>query len=235
MEEPTPELSVIIPVLNEARTLRTIVDRVLAVDLDMELIIVDDGSTDETPTILESLKSDSIRVFVHPENRGKGAAIRTAIPHIRGRYTVIQDGDLEYDPQDFTRLLNEIKTRNRRVVYGSRILSNARMSYLRYHLGGRAITLATNLLFGSRLTDEPTCYKLFESELLKSLHLQCTGFEFCPEVTGLILKMKIPIIEIPIKYEPRSIGEGKKIRWQDGIIALWVLLKTRFLRSVNTD
>ncbi len=233
MKDPTPELSVIIPVLNEGKTLRTIVDRVLAVDLDMELIIIDDGSTDETPAILESLKSDTIQVFAHPENRGKGAAIRTAIPHIRGRYAIIQDGDLEYDPQDFIRLVNEIKTRECRVVYGSRILSNSKMSYLRYWIGGRGVTFFTNLLYGSKLTDEPTCYKLFDSALLKSLDLHCTGFEFCPEVTGLILKMKIPIPEIPIKYEPRSIDEGKKIRWQDGVIALWVLFKIRFLKSVK--
>lgn len=235
MTDRTPELSVIIPVLNEGKTLRTIVDRVLAVDLDMELLLIDDGSTDGTPKILESIQSDTIRIFTHDHNKGKGAAIRTAVPHIRGTYAVIQDGDLEYDPQDFIRLMDEIKKKNGRVIYGSRILSNSKMSYLRYWIGGRGVTFATNLLYGSKLTDEPTCYKLFESKLLQSLDLQSTGFEFCPEVTGLVLKMKIPIIEIPIKYEPRSIQEGKKIRWQDGVIALWVLFKIRFFKSVKAN
>jgi len=224
-----PELTVIIPILNEEKTIQDIVNRVLAVDLDLDIIIVDDGSDDETPKILKFLESDKIRVLTHSSNQGKGAAIRTATPHIQGNYAIIQDGDLEYDPQDFIPLMDAIKNQNARVVYGSRILSNSRMSYLRYWLGGRGVTWFTNLIFRSRLTDEPTCYKLFESDLLKSLDLKCTGFEFCPEVTGKILKQGIPILEVPIKYSPRSIEDGKKIRWQDGVIALWVLFKIRFL------
>jgi len=224
-----PELTVIIPILNEEKTIQDIVNRVLAVDLDLDIIIVDDGSDDETPKILKFLESDKIRVLTHSSNQGKGAAIRTATPHIQGNYAIIQDGDLEYDPQDFIPLMDAIKNQKARVVYGSRILSNSRMSYLRYWLGGRGVTWFTNLIFRSRLTDEPTCYKLFESDLLKSLDLKCTGFEFCPEVTGKILKQGIPILEVPIKYSPRSIEDGKKIRWQDGVIALWVLFKIRFL------
>ncbi len=231
MNEPKPLLTVIIPILNEAETILTIVDRVQRVPIDLEMIIVDDGSTDQTPAILRTIASPLITILTHSVNQGKGAAIRTAIPHIRGKYAVIQDGDLEYDPQDFVKMIQEMQSRDLPVLYGSRILSNSRMSYLRYWIGGRGVTLFANLLYGSRLTDEPTCYKMFDSDLLKTLPLQCMGFEFCPEVTGYILRRGIPIAEIPIKYQPRSIEEGKKIRWQDGFIALWVLLKIRFSRQ----
>lgn len=220
-------LTVIIPVLNEGRTIDTILDRVLAVDMDKEIIVVDDGSTDKTPEILARRANDRIRALTHPQNKGKGAAIQTALPHARGTYTIIQDGDLEYDPNDYHKLLNLMREKNAQVVFGSRILGKQPMSYLRYWLGGRGVTWFTNLLFRSRLTDEPTCYKMFETELLKSLNLECPGFEFCPEVTGKLLKRKIPIYETPIHYNPRSLEEGKKIKWKDGFIALWTLLMIR--------
>jgi dolichol-phosphate mannosyltransferase len=220
-------LTVIIPVLNEEKTISTILDRVLAVDIDKDIIVVDDGSTDQTLTILKQRQNDRIRVFSHDRNRGKGAAVQTALPHARGFYTIIQDGDLEYDPSDYVRLMEVMRLQNARVVFGSRILGKQPMSYLRYWLGGRGVTWFTNLLFRSRITDEPTCYKMVETDLLRSLNLECPGFEFCPEVTGKILKRKIPIYEIPIRYNPRSLEEGKKINWTDGFIALWILLKIR--------
>jgi glycosyltransferase involved in cell wall biosynthesis len=228
MGDAKPLLTVIIPFLNEARTINEIVSRVVDLEIDLEIILVDDGSTDDTVSILQNFLNEKVRLLSHTENRGKGAAIRTALPHIQGKYTVIQDGDLEYDPADFVPMLDVMQTRKAQVVYGSRILSHSKMSYLRYWLGGRGVTFFTNLLYGSRLTDEPTCYKMFSSELLKSLNLQSTGFEFCPEVTAKILSRKISILEIPISYDPRSIEDGKKIRWRDGFIALWVLLKHRF-------
>ncbi len=223
-----PQLSILLPVFNESRTIRTILDRVQAVDISKQIIIIDDGSTDGTAEIVVSYPAKNIVLLRHSSNRGKGAAIRTGIPHITGKYTVIQDGDLEYDPQDYLKMLDMMKSRNAQVVYGSRILSHSEMSYLRYWIGGRGVTFFTNLLFFSRLTDEPTCYKMFESELLKSIELKCTGFEFCPEVTAKVLRRGIPIYETPITYHPRSIEEGKKIRWRDGFIALWTLLKYRF-------
>ena len=231
------QLTVIIPILNESKTIEKIVQRVLDLDLSMQIIIVNDGSTDDTSDIIEKLsqKNGSIDIYHHDKNRGKGAAIQTAIPHIRGKYTVIQDGDLEYDPRDFIKLLEILVNKNIRVVYGSRILSHSRMSYLRYWLGGRGVTFFTNLIYGSKLTDEPTCYKMIESNLFKALKIESKGFEFCPEMTGKLLRMKEPIAEIPISYNPRTIEEGKKINWKDGFIALWVLLKNRFRKPLNTN
>lgn len=222
------KLSVIIPVLNEEKTLNLILDRVLDVDLDLEIIVVNDGSTDGTQEILKQRESDNVRVLTHEVNKGKGAAIQTALPHLRGRYTIIQDGDLEYDPSDFIPMLELMEKKQGQVVYGSRILGKQPMSYLRFWLGGRGVTWFTNLVYGSHITDEPTCYKMFETKLLQSLELSCPGFEFCPEVTGKILRRRIPILELPITYNPRSLEEGKKIRWTDGFIALWTLLKIRF-------
>jgi dolichol-phosphate mannosyltransferase len=220
-------LTIIIPVLNEEKTIDTILHRILEVDLDKEIIAVDDGSTDTTFQKLKKRESDRFRVLSHSDNRGKGAAIHTALPFARGKYTIIQDGDLEYDPNDYIKLLDVIQSGNARVVYGSRILGKQPMSYLRYWLGGRGVTLFTNFLFGSHITDEPTCYKMFETSLLQSLDLECPGFEFCPEVTGKILKRRIEIHETAISYNPRSLEDGKKINWVDGFIALWTLLKIR--------
>jgi dolichol-phosphate mannosyltransferase len=221
-------LTVIIPVLNESRTIRTVLDRLKNLDIAMQIIVVDDGSSDDTAALVESCASDNLMLIRHDSNLGKGAAIRSAIPYIQGKNTVIQDGDMEYDPMDFHRMLETMDQEGARVVYGSRILSHSRMSYLRYWLGGRGVTFFTNILFFTRLTDEPTCYKMFDSDLIKSLDLKCNGFEFCPEVTAKVLRQGIPILEIPISYNPRSLEEGKKIRWRDGIIALWVLFKIRF-------
>ena len=233
MNLPAPLLTVIIPVFNEAKTIRTIIDRVRQVEIDKEIIVVDDFSEDDTLKILDSLDQHRLKILKHTKNKGKGAAIQTAIPEIEGSYVIIQDGDLEYNPQDFIKILNKAQSENALVVYGSRILSHSRMSYLRYWLGGRGVTWFTNLIFRSNLTDEPTCYKLFDSELFKSLNIKSSGFEFCPEVTAKVLQRKIPILEVPISYDPRSIEEGKKIRWRDGFIALWILLKYRFPRLLN--
>ena len=223
-----PLLTIIIPVFNESKTIKSILGRVQDVDISKEIIVVDDASSDNTYSIVESLNQPNIKLLRHVTNRGKGAAIQTAIPNISGQYIIIQDGDLEYDPQDFKKLMDVVHRTNARVVYGSRILSHSRMSYLRYWLGGRGVTFVTNMLFGSQLTDEPTCYKLIESELFRDLNVESVGFEFCPEVTGKILKRGIKIHEVPISYNPRSIEDGKKIRWKDGFIALWVLFKIRF-------
>jgi len=223
------KLSVLIPVHNEEKTLKDIIKKVQRISIEKEIIIVDDGSTDGTRGLLRELeRQDNIRVIYQNQNRGKGAAIRTAIPFVTGDVTIIQDADLEYNPNDYLKLIEPIKTDNTKVVYGSRFLNKQnKHSYLRYYLGGLTLSLLTNLLYFQKLTDEPTCYKVFDSQLLKSLNLKCQKFEFCPEVTAKVAKRGIVIKEIPISYYPRSIAEGKKIRWRDGFKAIWTLIKYR--------
>ncbi|MFA5140975.1 MAG: glycosyltransferase family 2 protein [Elusimicrobiota bacterium] len=223
-------LTVIVPAYNEARTLGPLIERLLTVrfPLRLEVIVVDDGSTDGTAKEAARLSRPGLKVLRHETNRGKGAAIRTGLDAASGDLVLIQDADLEYEPEDILSLLKPALEQGAPVVYGSRILRREnRASYWRYYWGGRFISLWTNLLFGSRITDEPTCYKLFDARLLKGLGLRCTGFEFCPEATGKLLRGGVPILEVPIRYTPRTIAEGKKIRWLDGVIALWTLLKIR--------
>lgn len=222
-------LSILVPVYNEAATVVLLLRRLLAVKLpvEREIIVVDDGSSDGTDSVLKALREPGVRVLLHPANRGKGAAIRTGLAAARGDMILTQDADLEYDPDEIPSLLEPMLKNGARVVYGSRILKSNPSSYFRYYWGGRLISLCTNILFNSTVTDEPTGYKLFHTELLRSLDLRCEGFEFCPEATAKILRRGIPIAEVPISYHPRSIEEGKKIRWADGIIALWTLLKYR--------
>lgn len=225
-------LSIVIPCYNEEATIEAILQRIEALVLegvDKQLIIVDDGSTDSTPKLLQQYKDRHI-VILNPENRGKGYALRTGFKQATGDIIIVQDADLEYHPEEYGKLIQPILDGQYKVVYGSRVLNkeNKRHSAITFYWGGLLVTLVTNILYGSKLTDEPTCYKVFDRETLMSIPLECTGFEFCPEVTSKILKRKIPILEIPIKYSPRKIEEGKKIRWTDGLEAVWVLLKYRF-------
>ena len=230
------KLSVIIPVFNEAATLETLLDRIDHVPLPMEreIIIVDDGSTDGTRALVETLKTQrGLRACFHQKNQGKGTAIRTGLAKATGDIVLIQDGDLEYDPADYTKLIQPFVDKQTRVVYGSRILGKGKMSYLRYYLGGRFLTLLTNMIYGIHITDEPTCYKVFDTSLLRNMNLEARGFEFCPEVTAKLSRLREPIVEVPISYAPRSIEEGKKISFTDGIIAIWTLL--RYARWQPTD
>lgn len=229
-----PKLSVVVPAYNEERTLATIVKRVLAVPVALEVLVVDDGSTDGTRGIADALQRDDprVRAFHLERNSGKGAAVRRGIGEASGEYVVIQDGDLEYDPQDFVAMLAEIERTQGLCLYGSRRLRyRSAHAQASYYWGGVVVTWFTNLLYRSRLTDEPTCYKMWRRELVQSLKLECDGFEFCPEVTAKVLRRGIAIPEIQIKYEPRTAKEGKKIKWRDGIIALWTLLKYRFAKG----
>jgi len=222
-------LSVIIPTFNEAATLPEIVRRVGAVPLDVQIIVVDDGSTDDTADALDNLQGQGVEIVRLRVNRGKGYAIRQGLKRVRGDRVIIQDADLEYDPRDFIALLECMDRTGARVVYGNRLHAGApRHSYGRYLLGGMLVSMATNLLYGSHLRDEPTCYKLFDAKLLRSLRLECTGFEFCPEVTAKVLRLGHRIEQVPIRYAPRSFEEGKKIRWRDGVIAIRTLLKFRW-------
>ncbi|MBM3324919.1 MAG: glycosyltransferase family 2 protein [Calditrichaeota bacterium] len=224
------KLSVIIPVYNECGTLPTILERVRRVPIEKELVIVDDGSTDGSREWLrEHITAEDEKLILHPENRGKGSAIRTAIPHTTGEVVVIQDADLEYDPMDWLSLIVPIQNGTAQVVYGSRTLGKSEgKSSWSFYLGGLLLSALTSVLYGARITDEPTCYKMFRGDLLKSIPLVCTGFEFCPEVTARVLRRKIKILELPIRYSPRKVGEGKKIKFRDGLIAIRTLLRYRF-------
>lgn len=227
-------LSIIIPVYNEEKSIKKIIALVKKVDLShlntiKEIIVVDDGSKDNTVSVLKTVKG--IKLVMHAKNQGKGAAIRTGIKYATGDIILIQDADLEYDPEDYPALIKPILDGKARVVYGSRRLlkANKQHSGLSFFIGGVTLTWITNLLYGLRITDEPTCYKVFEANVLKNIPLKCKRFEFCPEVTAKVAKRKIRIYEVPIRYYPRSAKEGKKIKWKDGVEAIWALLKYRFV------
>ncbi len=228
-------LSVIIPAFNEERTLAQVLDRVLALPLRPQVIVVSDGSTDGTNDIIRKYDRErGIIGVICPVNGGKGAAIQAGLIHATQPFTIIQDADLEYSPEQFELLLEPIRAGKATVVYGSRNLKHPEVRenhfhYIRFWLGGKVVTLAGNLLFGGHLTDEPTCYKLFPTALLKEMNLQCRGFDFCPEVTAKAWRMGHRIYEVPIKYDPRDMSEGKKIRAWHGIQAIWVLLKYRLM------
>ena len=226
------KLSVIIPVYNEAPTVLTVLKRVVSVDVPKEVIVVDDGSTDGTAQRLREFRHPDVRVLTEARNRGKGWAVRRGIGASTGDAVIIQDGDLEYDPSDYHVLLDAMREDDAQVVYGNRLHpGNVAYSHRRYLWGGMLVTLVANVLYGARIHDEPTCYKLFSGGLIRSLNLRCTGFEFCPEVTAIVRRLGHHIAERPIAYCPRKMSDGKKIRWTDGLIALWTLLKWRFVPS----
>ncbi|MFA6583188.1 MAG: glycosyltransferase family 2 protein, partial [Elusimicrobiaceae bacterium] len=213
------KLSVIIPSYNEAATLLQCLDSVYGKNpgRDMEVILVDDGSSDATPAIAKTIRQPGFKYLRHQTNAGKGSAVRTGIAAATGEAIIIQDADLEYDPAEYGRIVRPIEEGRAAVVYGSRILNkaNGKSNWL-FYLGGRLVSWWTNALYGSHITDEPTCYKAFRSDILKSLELKARRFEFCAEVTAKILRRKIAIMEIPISYNPRSVNAGKKIRYSDG-------------------
>lgn len=227
------KLSIIVPVVNEVHTISPILERVLAVPLEKEVIVVDDGSTDGTWQALQHYAA-SCTLLRHAQNQGKGAAIATALGHVTGDIVITQDADLEYDPEDYPKLIDPIARGTTDVVYGSRLLNGrSPMAGLVCYLGGRFLTWLANALYGLHITDEPTGYKAFRTKVIRGLPLAGKGFEFCPEVTALLGLRHIPIVEVPIGYHPRSVAEGKKIRWRDGFMAIWTLIRYRFSRSAH--
>jgi dolichol-phosphate mannosyltransferase len=225
-------VSVIVPVYNEIAHVDKLLRAIHASPVKKEIIIVDDGSTDGTREKLQGMaRANDVTVVFHKSNCGKGAAIRTALRYARGEYILIQDSDLEYDPQDYPALLRPLERRETNVVYGVR--PDLPERGLRFFLGAKLLTHLTNLLYSAGIHDEATCYKVFRRSLISQISLECRGFEFCPEVTAKLCRMGEKIAEVPIAYAPRSAGEGKKIRHADGWLAIWTLLRYRFTRRAR--
>lgn len=224
------KLSVIVPVYNERATLLEILRRVRAVDIEKEIIVVDDYSTDGTRQLVSEIKEPDTIVLLQQRNMGKGAALRAGVERATGDYVIVQDADLEYDPEDYLRMLKPVRQGKATVVYGSRFTGERRNMFFHHWVGNRCLTLLTNVLYNTTLSDMETCYKLFPRELIQQIHWRADRFDFEPEITAKILKRGIRIYEVPISYAGREFHEGKKIVWwRDGTSALWTLIKYRFV------
>jgi glycosyltransferase involved in cell wall biosynthesis len=224
-----PLLSVVMPVFNEEDTIEEIIRRVLAIRMRIELIVIDDVSTDGTPAILERLRKElGFTLLRQPRNGGKGAALRRGFAAVTGDMMIIQDADLEYSPEEYELMTPLITSGRADVVFGSRFLGTHRVFLLTHYLGNLLITFVTNVLYNTMLTDMETCYKLMRVDVLRSMELKSNGFGIEPEITAKVFKRGYKVYEVPISYDGRGYEEGKKITWRDGIVALWVLLKYRF-------
>ena len=227
------KLSVIIPAYNEKPTIAAIINRVREVSLadgwQKEIIVVDDGSKDGTRDILRGISFPDVQVIFHDRNQGKGVAIRTGVTRATGDYVIIQDADLEYDPREYDKLLALLRDKQTDVVYGSRFLGRRERMTLVQLLGNRMLTIITNVLYGTGLTDMETCYKVVPTTVLRSIKLESRGFDFEPEITAKLLRRGFKIREVPITYVGRSSEEGKKIDWRHGFPALKTLVKFRFV------
>lgn len=229
------KLSILIPVYNEAKTIVPVLEMVSkapAGGLEKELVVVDDGSTDGTRDILKGLNPEpfNAKIYFHDKNQGKGAALRTAQGYATGDIIIIQDADMEYSPDEYPALLKPILDGRADVVYGSRLSGGqvTRAFHFTHYLGNKFLSLMTNVLYNSTLTDMETCYKVFKADIFKRVLIRSNRFEFEPEITAKILKQKVRIYELPISYFGRDYSEGKKITWRDGFGALWALVKYRF-------
>jgi glycosyltransferase involved in cell wall biosynthesis len=224
-----PLLSVVMPAFNEQATIEEVITRVLAIPHRVQLIVVDDGSTDGTRDILARLQSaHGFTLVLQPANQGKGAALRRGFQEVAGQMVVIQDADLEYSPEELPGLVELIAAGRADVVYGSRFLGRHRVFLFTHYLGNCALTWMTNILYNTMLTDMETCYKVMRTEVLRSMALQSNGFGIEPELTAKIFKRGYRVYEVPISYDGRGYDEGKKIGWRDGVVAVWTLLKYRF-------
>lgn len=225
-----PLVSIIVPIYNERELIREVLRRVRALPFRMQLILVDDGSSDGTEKILreEEAPKPGTLVLRHPQNRGKGAAIRTGLEHAMGDIVLIQDADLEYQPEELPRLLAPLIRGEASVVYGSRFIGSVKRMRLPNRVANHLLAWLVSLLYGQRITDEATAYKLFRREVIQGIELKCEGFEFCPEVTAKVLRRGVTITELPVSFVARTPEEGKKIGWRDFITAVRVLIGCRF-------
>jgi glycosyltransferase involved in cell wall biosynthesis len=226
-------LSVIVPVFNERTTVAEIVRRVRAVEVPVvvDVVVVDDGSSDGTDKVLAAIEDSTVRVVTHERNQGKGAAIRTGLAHAHGDLVLVQDADLEYDPGDWPRLLDPVLKHKASVVYGSRFTGERKNMMPLHWIGNRLLSLVTNALYSSTLSDMETCYKLFDRRVLEGITVESDRFDFEPEITAKVLRRGFRIYEVPISYAGREADEGKKITWRDGFGAMKALVKFRFTRS----
>jgi glycosyltransferase involved in cell wall biosynthesis len=224
------KLSVVIPCFNEKSTIESVVNAVKETGLAYEIIVVDDGSTDGTREVLKQWEGDPlVRVILHDYNQGKGTAVRTGFKEATGEVLLIQDADLEYDPREYATLLKPIQEGKAKVVYGSRFLGGPRKTmYFWNMVANKGLTLITNVLYNTILSDMETCYKVFRTEVVREIPLRSRRFEFEPEITAKVLKRGYRIFEVPISYNGREWHEGKKIKWTDAPIAVWTLIRYRF-------
>jgi glycosyltransferase involved in cell wall biosynthesis len=227
-------LTILIPVFNERTTVSEVIRRVKAKELTLakEIIVVDDGSTDGTTQVLNNLEDSSVRVLTHNKNQGKGAALRTGLAEATGDLILIQDADLEYDPEDWDKLLKPILSGKANVVYGSRFTGERKNMLLSHWIGNRFLSLVTNLLYSTTLSDMETCYKCFDARVVEPIHIKSNRFDFEPEITAKVLRQGYRIYEVPISYSGREVDEGKKISWRDGFGALKALIRFRFIRKL---
>jgi glycosyltransferase involved in cell wall biosynthesis len=230
------KLSILMPVYNEEERVADALKQALDVNYpaDIELVVVDDGSRDGTADILKAMSDERLRVIIHPRNRGKGAAIRTAVEHATGDYMVILDADLEYDPQDIPKLLEPVLDGRAKVVYGNRTFGSHSSFSFWYVMGNKGVTMAANILYNCYLGDLETCFKLMPLSLYRQLDVRSHGFGMEAEVTGKLLRRKVRPYEVPISYRARTREEGKKITWKDGVEALWILSRERVRRPAKT-
>lgn len=229
-------LTVIIPVYNESKTITKILDKVIKTKISKQIIVVDDCSTDSSKKKILNFKSKIYKIIIHKKNLGKGAAIQSAQKFIKGKYTIIQDADLEYNPNDYFKILKRINHKSINAVYGSRVLGKKRYKLKNFTSLSRIffnhiLTLLSNIINNQRLTDAHTCYKLFESKIFKKIKLNENGFAFCPEITTKISNLNVKIFEVPISYRGRSYEEGKKISYKDGIEAVFALFRYKFFKN----
>ena len=224
------KLSILIPAYNEEKTIKDVIDSVKKVNLGKikkEIVVVDDGSKDNTAKILKKIRG--INLVIQKKNSGKGFAIRTAINHATGDFIAIQDADLEYNPEDYKDMIKPLIEKRAEIVYGCRFSKKPKHRYKLFLFGNKFLSLLASILYGSKVEDIETCYKMMPRKIIESLNLKSNHFEIEPEITAKILKKKYKILEVPISYKSRSFKEGKKITWKDGLIAIWILVKYRLI------